>query len=135
MQRAMIMTLYATGLRPLSCAGLKVSDIDSERMVLHVQQGKGIRDRDVTLSPKLLDILRKYWSWIQPKTYLFPGHGEQLASGYTDHKEGGVDSGFVGREGCRHQQARLAATSRWLPVHSKRSTLPARIPRSTPGDA
>jgi site-specific recombinase XerD len=52
---------------------LKVSDIDSQRMVLHVQQGKGGRDRDVPLSPKLLDILRQYWRWMKPKTYLFPG--------------------------------------------------------------
>jgi integrase/recombinase XerD len=47
--------------------------IDSERMVLHVQQGKGGRDRDVPLSPKLLDILREYWRWMKPKSYLFPG--------------------------------------------------------------
>jgi integrase/recombinase XerD len=58
MQRAMIMTLYATGLRRAELCRLKVSDIDSERMVLHVQQGKGGRDRDLPLSPKLLDILR-----------------------------------------------------------------------------
>ena len=56
-----------------SCAALKVSDIDSERMVLHIQQGKGGRDRDVPLSPKLLAILREYWRWMKPRTYLFPG--------------------------------------------------------------
>jgi integrase len=73
MHRAMIMTLYATGLRRAELCRLKVSDVDSERMVLHVQQGKGGRDRDVPLSPKLLDILRQYWRWMKPKTYLFPG--------------------------------------------------------------
>jgi integrase/recombinase XerD len=73
MQRAMIMTLYATGLRRAELCRLKVSDIDSERMVLHVQQGKGGRDRDLPLSPKLLDILRQYWHWMKPKIYLFPG--------------------------------------------------------------
>jgi integrase/recombinase XerD len=73
MQRAMIMTLYATGLRRAELCRLKVSDIDSERMVLHVQQGKGGRDRDVPLSPKLLDILRQYWRWMKPRIYLFPG--------------------------------------------------------------
>jgi integrase/recombinase XerD len=73
MHRAMIMTLYATGLRRAELCHLKVSDIDSERMVLHVQQGKGDRDRDVPLSPKLLEILREYWRWMKPMTYLFPG--------------------------------------------------------------
>ncbi len=42
-------------------------------MVLHVQQGKGGRDRDLLLSPKLLGVLRQYWRWMKPKTYLFPG--------------------------------------------------------------
>jgi site-specific recombinase XerD len=73
MHRAMIMTLYATGVRRAELCRLKVSDIDSERMVLHVQQGKGGRDRDVPLSPKLLEILREYWRWMKPRTYLFPG--------------------------------------------------------------
>jgi integrase len=50
-----------------------VVDIDSERMVLHVQQGKGGRDRDVPLSAKLLETLREYWRWMKPRTYLFPG--------------------------------------------------------------
>ena len=52
---------------------LKVEDIDSERMLIHVRQGKGRRDRDVPLSPKLLETLREYWRWMKPKTYLFPG--------------------------------------------------------------
>jgi hypothetical protein len=52
---------------------LKVSDIDSKRMVIHVRQGKGGRDRDVLLTPKLLQTLREYWRWMKPKTYLFPG--------------------------------------------------------------
>jgi site-specific recombinase XerD len=73
MHRAMLMTLYATGVRRAELCRLKVSDIDSERMVLHIQQGKGGRDRDVPLSPKLLDILREYWRWMKPRTYLFPG--------------------------------------------------------------
>jgi len=73
MQRAMVMTLYASGLRRAELCRLKVADIDSQRMVLHVQQGKGGRDRDVPLSPKLLGVLRDYWRWMKPKTYLFPG--------------------------------------------------------------
>jgi integrase/recombinase XerD len=73
MHRAILMTLYATGLRRAELCGLKVSDIDSERMVIHVREGKGGRDRDVLLSPKLLETLRAYWRWMKPKTYLFPG--------------------------------------------------------------
>ncbi len=70
MHRAMVMTLYATGVRRAELCRLKVADIDSERMVLHIQQGKGGRDRDVPLSPRLLETLREYWRWMKPKTYL-----------------------------------------------------------------
>ena len=73
MHRTMMMMLYATGLRRAEMCHLKVSDIDSKRMVIHVRQGKGGRDRDVLLTPKLLDTLREYWRWMKPKTYLFPG--------------------------------------------------------------
>lgn len=69
----MLMTLYATGLRRSELCQLKVTDIDSQRMVIRVRQGKGARDRDVLLSPKLLETLREYWRWMEPKTYLFPG--------------------------------------------------------------
>src|SRR5712664_4730828 len=73
LHRTMLMMLYATGLRRAELCHLKVCDIDSERMVIHVRQGKGSRDRDVLLTPKLLDTLREYWRWMKPKTYLFPG--------------------------------------------------------------
>ena len=73
MHLTMLMTLYATGLRRAELCHLKVSDIDSERMVIHVRQGKGGRDRDVLLTPQLLQTLREYWRWMKPRTYLFPG--------------------------------------------------------------
>jgi site-specific recombinase XerD len=73
MHRAILMTLYASGLRRAELCRLKVADIDSERMVIHVREGKGGRDRDVLLSPKLLETLREYWRWMKPKTWLFPG--------------------------------------------------------------
>jgi len=80
--RAMLMTLYSTGLRRAEMVRLKVSDIDSQRMVMHVHQGKGSKDRDVPLSPKLLETLREYWRWRKPRTYLFPGgaanHGKDV---------------------------------------------------------
>jgi integrase/recombinase XerD len=72
MHRTILMVLYATGIRRAEASRLKVSDIDSQRMVIHIRQGKGGRDRDVPLSPKLLDALREYWRWKKPKIYLFP---------------------------------------------------------------
>ena len=58
MHRTMLMMLYATGLRRAEPCHLKVCDIDSQRMVIHVRQGKGGRDRDVLLTPKLLETLQ-----------------------------------------------------------------------------
>ena len=71
--RAMLMTAYSTGMRRAEMCQLKVEDIDSVRMLIHIRQGKGRRDRDVPLSPKLLETLREYWRWMKPKTFLFPG--------------------------------------------------------------
>jgi integrase/recombinase XerD len=71
--RAMLMTLYSTGMRRAELCHLKVEDIDSDRMIIHIRHGKRNRDRDVPLSPKLLETLREYWRWMKPKTYLFPG--------------------------------------------------------------
>ena len=71
--RALLMTAYSTGMRRAEVCNLKVEDIDSKRMIIHVCEGKGRRDRDVPLSPKLLETLREYWRWMKPKTYLFPG--------------------------------------------------------------
>jgi site-specific recombinase XerD len=71
--RAILMTLYSTGVRRAELCRLRVSDIDSQRMVVHIHQGKGGHDRDVPLSETLLETLRVYWRWMKPKTYLFPG--------------------------------------------------------------
>jgi integrase/recombinase XerD len=71
--RAMLMTLYSTGMRRAELCHLQVADIDSVRMLIHIRHGKRNRDRDVPLSPKLLETLREYWRWMHPKTYLFPG--------------------------------------------------------------
>jgi integrase/recombinase XerD len=72
MHRMLLMVLYATGMRRTEASLLKVSDIDSQRMVIHIQRGKGLRDRDVPLTPKLLEALRDYWRWKKPRVYLFP---------------------------------------------------------------
>jgi site-specific recombinase XerD len=71
--RTMLMTLYGGGLRRSELLHLKVADIDSQRMVLRIERGKGGHDREVPLSPTLLTALREYWRWMRPKTYLFPG--------------------------------------------------------------
>jgi integrase/recombinase XerD len=74
--RILLMTLYATGARRAEVARLKISDIDSQRMIVHIRGGKGRRDRDVMLSPKLLDALRVYWRGLRrkPTDWLFPGN-------------------------------------------------------------
>jgi integrase/recombinase XerD len=71
--RTLLMTLYSTGMRRAELCRLKVSDIDSQRMMIRIEQGKGSRDREVPLSPKLLETLRAYWRWMKPRTFLFPG--------------------------------------------------------------
>src|SRR5438128_6075263 len=74
--RTLLMTLYATGVRNAELTRLKISDVDSRRMVIHVQGGKGRQDRDVMLSPVLLDELRLPWRRSRRKSsgWLFPGN-------------------------------------------------------------
>ena len=69
------MTLYATGVRRAELTHLKIADVDSQRMVIHVQGGKGRKDRDVMLSPNLLEALRQHYRSLRrkPETWLFPG--------------------------------------------------------------
>ena len=71
--RVILMTAYAAGLRISEATHLKVTDIDSQRMMLRVDQGKGRKDRYVMLSPRLLDELRAYWKAAHPTLWLFPG--------------------------------------------------------------
>ncbi len=78
-ERTLLMVLYGTGMRRAEIARLKIVDIDSQRMVLHVVNGKGGKDRDLPLSPKLLQTLRAYWRWLQPQTYLFPSRTNREA--------------------------------------------------------
>ena len=71
-QRTLLMVLYGTGMRRAEIARLKIAHIDSQRMVIHVVDGKGHKDRDLHLSPTLLENLRVYWRRFKPRTYLFP---------------------------------------------------------------
>jgi site-specific recombinase XerD len=76
--KAALGVAYGAGLRVSEVANLKVSDIDSERMVLRVEQGKGKKDRNGMLSPRLLELLREWWLVGQPTTWLFPGRDPLL---------------------------------------------------------
>lgn len=70
--RAVLLTIYAAGLRLSEACRLRVSDIDSERMTLRIEQAKGAKDRYALLSPKLLKELRVYWAAYRPQDWLFP---------------------------------------------------------------
>ena len=72
-QYTLLRTLYATALRRSELCQLKVTDIDSPRMMIHVRGGKGQRDRNLPMDTPLLETLRAYWRWMRPPEYLFPG--------------------------------------------------------------
>jgi integrase/recombinase XerD len=76
--KAAVGVAYGAGLRVSEVANLKVSDIDSDRMVLRVEQGKGRKDRNGMLSPRLLELLQEWWLVGQPTTWLFPGRDPLL---------------------------------------------------------
>lgn len=71
--KAALAAAYGAGLRVSEVATLKVSDIDSERMMLRVEQGKGHKDRHAMLAPRLLELLRDWWRIARPQVWLFPG--------------------------------------------------------------
>src|SRR5256885_2109087 len=71
--KAALSVAYGAGLRAAEVVSLKVRDIDSKRMVIRVEQGKGRKDRNVMLSPHLLELLRTWWQAARPQGWLFPG--------------------------------------------------------------
>jgi len=75
--RAILMTAYGSGLRVSEAIALRITNIDSDRMLLRVQQGKGRKDRYVMLPERLLTVLREYWQAARPTDYLFPGRGQR----------------------------------------------------------
>jgi hypothetical protein len=136
MHWTILIVLYGTGIRRTEASQLKVSDIDSQRMVIHTRQGKGSRDRDVPLTPKLLEVLREYWRWKRPKVYLFPstlGHRGVEApisdkTVWTACREAAVRTGLsktIGPHTLRHSFAthRVPAS---VPASSARCHQPAR---------
>lgn len=74
--KAIVAILYSSGVRLAECANLKIQNVDSSRMVLRIENGKGSKDRFAVLSPKALDIIREYWKQYRPKVYLFEGNIE-----------------------------------------------------------
>jgi len=76
--RALLMTIYSGGLRLNEAAHLKVSDIDSKRMMIRIRQGKGMKDRYTLLGRRTLDILRLYWRAYRPGDWLFPGRPSEM---------------------------------------------------------
>jgi site-specific recombinase XerD len=99
--RAVLTTCYAAGLRISEAVRLKVKDIDSTRMVIHVRVGKLLKDRVVPLSPALLDLLRRYWRDERPTSdWLFPGrYGDHLSIRVAQHAWLGVQR----RCGCERR--------------------------------
>jgi len=73
--RMVIMFIYSTGARVSECVNIKLSDIDSKRMQVNIQEGKGLKQRKVPLSPVLLSALRRYYKEYKPQYYLFEGAG------------------------------------------------------------
>ena len=106
--RTLLTTTYAAGLRVSEATHLRVTDIDSERMVLRVDQGKGRKDRYVMLSPRLLEALRAYWRGERPRLWLFPG----------DRPEQPITKGAV--EAACQKARRVAGLTKPVTPHSLR---------------
>jgi len=106
--RAILTTCYAAGLRISEAVHLKPTAIDSQRMVIRVEQGKGQKDRYVMLSPTLLEILRSYWRAVHPRDWLFPG----------DHPRQPITRDAVG-DACQ-KALRLSGLSKPVTPHSLR---------------
>ena len=103
--KAALSVAYGAGLRVSEVVALKVSDIDSERMTLRVEQGKGQRDRYVMLSPQLLELLREWWRAARPQAWLFPGP----EPGQPDVGPAALPRRARRGAGGRDRQARVAA--------------------------
>jgi site-specific recombinase XerD len=111
--RTILLTLYATGVRRAELANLKINDIDSQRMVVHIRGGKGRKDRDVMLSPNLLDELRQHYRRLsrKPAEWLFPGGRWHTADTPMDAK--------VAWHACR-EAAKRAGIRKQLHPHTLR---------------
>lgn len=102
--RTILITAYSAGLRVSEVVRLNVRDIDSRRMVIRIDQGKGSKDRYVMLSPRLLDLLREYWKSYHPVDWLFPGRDRRQPT-----------SPETVREVCRRAASASGLTKRVTP--------------------
>jgi integrase/recombinase XerD len=126
--KAVLSLAYATGLRASEVVSLKLTDIDRERMVIRVEQGKGKKDRYVMLSPNLLELLREWWraarkkGWMYPgQPWLFPGYRGQHSSARQLHR-------------IVRLAARRAGITKRVGVHTLRHNSERRIIPSPLGD-
>jgi integrase len=131
--RAALMLCYGAGLRISEAVALKISDIDSQRSMLRIEEGKGRKDRYVMLSPRLLAVLRAYWRAARPRQFLFPSwrEGRHLTVGALSQacRDASRRSG-IGKQITAHM-LRHYATSRTMPHQNA----PAAIYRAfSPGD-
>jgi len=106
--KAALSVAYGAGLRAMEVVALKVSDIDSKRMMLRVEQGKGRKDRCAMLSPQLLELLRDWWRIARPAVWMFPGRDR--ISPMTTRQLNRV---------C-HMAAELAGLPKWIAPHTLR---------------
>jgi site-specific recombinase XerD len=106
--KAALSVAYGAGLRASEVVGLKVSDIDSKRMVIRVEQGKGRKDRHAMLSPQLLEVLRAWWRQCRSRGWLFPGREPFLP----------ITTRQLNRA-C-HMAATVAGLATWISPHTLR---------------
>ena len=106
--KAALSVAYGAGLRAMEVVALKVADIDSQRMLIRVEQGKGRKDRFAMLSPQLLDLLRDWYRIARPRIYLFPG----------PDKIGPMTTRQLNR--ICHLAAELAGLPKWVSPHTLR---------------
>ena len=106
--KAALSVAYGAGLRAMEVVALKVTDIDSKRMLLRVEQGKGRKDRHAMLSPQLLELLRDWWRIARPAVWMFPGR-DRISPMTTRQLN----------RGC-HMAAELAGLPSWIAPHTLR---------------
>lgn len=106
--KAIISLAYSTGMRVSEVLSLKISDIDSKRMVIHIVNGKGKKDRIVPLSKNILELLRKYWLKDRPNEYMFNG---QSSLKYTKSSCNAIVKKYIGKEFHFHLLRHSCATA------------------------
>jgi integrase/recombinase XerD len=106
--KAALSVAYGAGLRAMEVVALKVCDIDSKRMMLRVEQGKGHKDRQAMLSPTLLELLRDWWRIAHPPVWMFPGRDRVIP----------ITTRQLNRA-C-HMAAELAGLPNWVTPHTLR---------------